>query len=151
MLLKLKLQAVKYLSPIVKLSQLAGSCKGVGSVGLELTSSIDSRIRASVESVVNFHLIDSLRNVLADQDFRLLDIYGRHFSPKNQINQTTCFRCRNESSDLSSKHGRRRLRRPDCSSTRTDQSLETTANGSGKSGVFPSRQALFDDVFERRR
>lgn len=72
------LQAVKYTPSVVALSQLTGSCKGIGSIGLELSSSIDSRIRASVESIVTFHLIDSVRNALAEQDFRLLDTYGNN-------------------------------------------------------------------------
>lgn len=70
---------MRYSPSVVELAQLAGACKRNGSVGLELTSSVNSRIRASVESIVTFHTIDAARNFLAEQDFRLLDTYGRLF------------------------------------------------------------------------
>lgn len=64
-------------SSVKELAQLVRCCKRNGSsVGLDITSSMDSKIRASVESVVTFHLINTLRNILAEQDFRLLDVYG---------------------------------------------------------------------------
>lgn len=68
---------MQYSPSVLKLAQLVGACKRNGSVGLELTSSIDSKIRAAVESIATFHLIDGVRNVLAEQDLRLLDTYGR--------------------------------------------------------------------------
>lgn len=67
---------MKYSPPVSELLKLTGSCRGIGSVGLELNSSIDPKVRASVESVVCFHLIDAVRSVLAKQDLRLLDTYG---------------------------------------------------------------------------
>lgn len=71
-------QAVKYCPEVVKLAQLAGSCKGVGSVALDLFSSISSKIRASVEVVVNWHLMISLKKIFRELNPGLLNIYGTY-------------------------------------------------------------------------
>ncbi|XP_018568952.2 DNA polymerase theta [Anoplophora glabripennis] len=62
----LQAMTVKYCPEAVKLSQLAGGCKGVGSVALDLYSSIESKVRASVEAIVNWHLIISLKTIFKD-------------------------------------------------------------------------------------
>lgn len=71
------MQTVQYSPIVVQVGKLVESCKRNGSVGLEITSCIDAKIRASIESIITLHLTDSIRNVLIEQDFRLLDTYGK--------------------------------------------------------------------------
>ncbi|KAJ8948378.1 hypothetical protein NQ314_008417 [Rhamnusium bicolor] len=66
---------VKYCPEAIKLAQLSGGCKGVGSVALDLHSSIDSKIRSSVEAVITWHLVYALKSVLKETNPNYLNIY----------------------------------------------------------------------------
>lgn len=65
-----------YVPEAVGLTQMAGKCKGTGSVGLDLYSSIQPRLRSSVETVVTWHLVNSCKEALQEQNNKLLLTYG---------------------------------------------------------------------------
>ncbi|GLV41033.1 DNA polymerase theta [Carabus blaptoides fortunei] len=67
--------ALKYSPESVGIAQLAGSCDGVGSIALNSNNAILSRIRASIEAVVTWHVIESQKEVLAEQNVMLLNTY----------------------------------------------------------------------------
>lgn len=66
-----------YASDVAKVSNLTSSCKGFGSVGLNYHSLINERLRACIEAIVTWHLVSSLRILLMQQNYKLLDVYGK--------------------------------------------------------------------------
>lgn len=70
----LQAMALKYCPEAVSLAQLSGNCKGVGSVGLDLNSSIEPRIRSSVEALVCWHLVDGVKDLI-EQNSKLITSY----------------------------------------------------------------------------
>ncbi|VEN52432.1 unnamed protein product [Callosobruchus maculatus] len=48
----------------IKLAQLAGRCKGVGSIALDISSSVEAKKRSAIEAVLTWHLVDSLKKHL---------------------------------------------------------------------------------------
>ncbi|CAH0552774.1 unnamed protein product [Brassicogethes aeneus] len=64
-----------YCPEAMDLVHLAGSIKGVGSVSLDLNSSIDSKIRSSVESLVTWYIVDSLNDKLWKENPNFLEVY----------------------------------------------------------------------------
>lgn len=87
------MQALKYCPEAVGIVQLAGNCKGVGSIALDLNSAILSKIRASVEALVTWHLIESLKNSLASHDLQLLDTFSKciHMYTRKLFHTTNIF------------------------------------------------------------
>ncbi|KAI4459665.1 dna polymerase i [Holotrichia oblita] len=71
----LQAMAVKYAPEAIKLVQLAGGCKGVGSIGLDSNSSVTPRIRSAIEAVSTWHIVNSSLDIIAEQDMRLLHTY----------------------------------------------------------------------------
>lgn len=70
-------QALKYSPEAVGISQLAGSCKGVGSVALDVNNAIVSKLRASIEALVIYHVAESQKDILTEQDIKLLETYSK--------------------------------------------------------------------------
>ncbi|KAI4459694.1 dna polymerase i [Holotrichia oblita] len=65
----------KVCTEAIKLVQLAGGCKGVGSIGLDSNSSVTPRIRSAIEAVSTWHIVNSSLDIIAEQDMRLLHTY----------------------------------------------------------------------------
>ncbi|KRT79780.1 hypothetical protein AMK59_6607, partial [Oryctes borbonicus] len=66
----LQAMAVKYTPEAIKLTQLAGGCKGVGSIALEVDTSLTPRLRSAVEAVSTWHIVNSILDVVAEQDMK---------------------------------------------------------------------------------
>ncbi|KAG5899170.1 hypothetical protein JTB14_029004 [Gonioctena quinquepunctata] len=71
----LKAMAVKYCPEGIELAQLSGGCKGVGSVGLDLYSSVEPKIRSAIEAILTWHLVDSLKNILREENPEYIKVY----------------------------------------------------------------------------
>lgn len=67
---------MKYCPETVKLAQIAVGCKGIGSIGLDCYSTVNSRTRASVESVLTWHLVKSLNIALNEISDKYPSAYG---------------------------------------------------------------------------
>lgn len=59
------------------MAQLVVGCKGIGSIGLDCYSKVNSNIRSSVEVVLTWHLVKSLRTRLNEISDKYLSVYGR--------------------------------------------------------------------------
>lgn len=68
---------MKYCPEAIKLSQIVSGCKGVGSIGLDIYSIVDSKIRSSVESVITWHLMTRVYEALKEMTSKALSAYGR--------------------------------------------------------------------------
>ncbi|KAK5650782.1 hypothetical protein RI129_001811 [Pyrocoelia pectoralis] len=71
----LQAMVVKYIPEASKLLKLVGHCKGVCSIGLDMYSTTEPEIRATVESVVCWHLGDAIRRDLMNEYPKLIEIY----------------------------------------------------------------------------
>ncbi|GJQ84592.1 putative DNA-directed DNA polymerase [Trypoxylus dichotomus] len=71
----LQAMAVKYTPEAIKLTQLAGGCKGVGSIALDINTSLTPRLRSAVEAVSVWHIVNAILDVVAEQDMKLLHTY----------------------------------------------------------------------------
>ncbi|CAG9823805.1 unnamed protein product [Phaedon cochleariae] len=71
----LKAMALKYCPEAAELSQLCVGCKGVGSVGLDLHSHVEAKTRSAVEAMITWHLMDTLKDLLKEEDPGYLNIY----------------------------------------------------------------------------
>ncbi|XP_023017282.2 DNA polymerase theta isoform X1 [Leptinotarsa decemlineata] len=72
-----KAMVMKYCPEGIELSRLSGGCKGVGSIGLDLYSAVDPRTRSAVEAIMTWHLVDSLKNTLKQENpdyFKAYDV-----------------------------------------------------------------------------
>lgn len=56
---------------------MVGKCKGIGSVSLDLHDSTQPRLQSSVEAVVTWHLVNSIKEALQEQNEKLLLTYGK--------------------------------------------------------------------------
>lgn len=81
-------QAVKYCPETIQMAQLVGGCKGVGSIGLDCYSPCNSKIRSSVESLITWHLVKSLKATLKQINDKHINAYGR-----KEINFTSSLSC----------------------------------------------------------
>nr|CAI5843934.1 unnamed protein product [Callosobruchus analis] len=66
---------VNYFPEGTKLAQLAGRCKGMGSIGLDISGSVEPKKRSAIEAVLTWHLVDTLKKRLEDVKLSYLDIY----------------------------------------------------------------------------
>lgn len=73
-------QTKKYVPENVKMAQLVNGCKGVGSIGLDCYSTVDPKIRSSIESVITWHLMKSLNTTLNEISDNYISTYGRRMS-----------------------------------------------------------------------
>ncbi|XP_057670465.1 DNA polymerase theta isoform X1 [Diorhabda carinulata] len=73
--MNLKAMAVKYCPESAELAQLSGGCIGLGSVGMDIYSSVSAKIRASLESVITWHLINILKNILLEENSKYIEAY----------------------------------------------------------------------------
>uniref|UniRef100_A0A6P7GLT1 DNA polymerase theta n=1 Tax=Diabrotica virgifera virgifera TaxID=50390 RepID=A0A6P7GLT1_DIAVI len=71
----LKALTTKYCPEMVELLHLSKGCKGVGSIGLDLYSSVPAKDRSSLESIITWNVNITLKNDLLIDNLKYLDAY----------------------------------------------------------------------------
>lgn len=59
------------------MAQIVTGCKGIGSIGLDCYSTVDSKTRSAIESVITWHLVKSLNTALKEINENYITTYGR--------------------------------------------------------------------------